>query len=296
MHEFDLKIGATVNCTDGKCGQLAKYVVDPRTTEVRNLIVEKGFLLKEARIFPIELVERVTADGIDLSLTSNAVGNYRQYRLKKIEQVVPAGGGGEVVHAGAYGTVVTGPQLGTVSERIHEGVSPMMAVLDRNTSVHGLNGTVGSLTHLIVTPDSGAIRKLVVRRGALMTRLLTIPGEVVRDFGEERVKVEVTDRDIEALPEYREDEGEIGTRAPRATTPAESEPDPASAHESLATTIERLLVTDPRTEDCAIEVIDERGVIILEGTVDSPQARAAAEVLAAQQPGVVSVTNNLRLT
>lgn len=296
MYEFDLKLGATVNCTDGKCGQLAKYAVNPGTHEVRSLIVEKGFLLKEARIFPVELVERVSADGIDLDLESQAIGNYHQYRFKTVEQPVPAGSaGGGMVHSDAYGTVVTGPKLGTVSERIHEGVSPTLIVVDGHTMVEGLDETIGSLTHLVVAPDTGSIRRLVVRRGALMTKNLTIPGALLREVSEERLYVDVTERDIDALPEYQAGDREDGTRAPQGTPTAAATLEQPPAEEALATTIERLLISDPRTEGAAIDVIDDRGIITLEGTVDTPQARAAAEVLAAQQPGVISVTNNLRL-
>lgn len=294
MNEFDLKLGATVYCTDGKCGQLAKYVVDPKTHEVQNLIVEKGFLLKEARIFPIALVERVTGDGIELSIGSSAVEQYRKYQQKKVEHAVAAGSGAGVLHTDAYGTVMGEPRVGTVSERVHEGVSPTLIVLDGNTEVEGLDGTIGSLTHIVVVPDSGSIRRLIVRRGALLAKSLIVPGPLLRELGEERLQVEVTERDVAALPEYAPRPNDVGTRPRQEKRDADwEEPDPDN--ESLTTAIERALLADPRTEFSAIDVIEDRGVITLEGTVDSSEARLVAAEIAAQHASVLSVTNNLRV-
>jgi osmotically-inducible protein OsmY len=53
----------------------------------------------------------------------------------------------------------------------------------------------------------------------------------------------------------------------------------------LTTAVSRALVEDPRTRDGIVEVIDEHGVITLLGTVPT----------AAAQPGVISVTNSLRV-
>jgi osmotically-inducible protein OsmY len=55
------------------------------------------------------------------------------------------------------------------------------------------------------------------------------------------------------------------------------------------------LVTDPRTEVSAIEVTSEQGVVTLRGMVDSTQIRDVAAEIAAEQPGVLSVLNELEV-
>jgi hypothetical protein len=55
------------------------------------------------------------------------------------------------------------------------------------------------------------------------------------------------------------------------------------------------LLSDPRTELETIEVIDDRGVVTLKGTVGDPEVRHAAEEIAAGQSGVLSVTNALEV-
>jgi osmotically-inducible protein OsmY len=55
------------------------------------------------------------------------------------------------------------------------------------------------------------------------------------------------------------------------------------------------LLSDPRTSISVIEIVNERGVVTLKGKVDSAKVREAAEEIAAEQPGVLSVVNALEV-
>lgn len=55
------------------------------------------------------------------------------------------------------------------------------------------------------------------------------------------------------------------------------------------------LASDPRTKEAAIEVANDRGIITLAGKVKSNEARQAAEEIARQQAGVVTVINELKV-
>jgi osmotically-inducible protein OsmY len=55
------------------------------------------------------------------------------------------------------------------------------------------------------------------------------------------------------------------------------------------------LQNDPRTDEAAIEVINDRGVITLAGEVDSRETREAAAEIARAQPGIISVVNTIRV-
>lgn len=63
----------------------------------------------------------------------------------------------------------------------------------------------------------------------------------------------------------------------------------------LAAQVAMALFEDPRTSDAVIEVIDERGMITLDGEVNSAETREAAEEIARDVTGVTSVVNLLRL-
>lgn len=63
----------------------------------------------------------------------------------------------------------------------------------------------------------------------------------------------------------------------------------------LRTRVANALADHPETNESVIEVINESGVITLSGEVASQEARQAAETIASEQPGVISVVNSLKV-
>ncbi len=59
--------------------------------------------------------------------------------------------------------------------------------------------------------------------------------------------------------------------------------------------VDTALAEDKRTAEFEINVIDEQGVVTLTGSVASPEAKTAAEDIAAAQAGVIEVINNLEV-
>jgi len=56
------------------------------------------------------------------------------------------------------------------------------------------------------------------------------------------------------------------------------------------------LMSDPRTENSMIDVSNDRGIVTLEGTVSKEDTRQAAEQIAKQQEGVVTVINAIKVS
>jgi osmotically-inducible protein OsmY len=59
--------------------------------------------------------------------------------------------------------------------------------------------------------------------------------------------------------------------------------------------LENILAHDPKTEDLAIDVIEENGLVTLDGTVPSEKARREVEALVEKQKGVLEVVNELEV-
>jgi osmotically-inducible protein OsmY len=66
-------------------------------------------------------------------------------------------------------------------------------------------------------------------------------------------------------------------------------------HSELAQRVSAALQDDPRTQDAAIDVVDESGIITLTGSVASDDIHQAAEEIARQQEGAVQVINELQI-
>lgn len=58
----------------------------------------------------------------------------------------------------------------------------------------------------------------------------------------------------------------------------------------------KALAASPQTRDAVIEIINENGLITLAGEVDTPETRQAIRQTVSNQPGVISVVNNLKIT
>jgi uncharacterized protein YrrD len=303
MDEFDFNIGAQVHCQDGKCGKLAKVVVHPDTWQVTDLIVEEGFLLKRARVFPITVVESTTAEDIYLSIESADLNNYREYREVEYEQ--PAFTGqttpvhtGEVVFPG--GVTVTDWNVPVVRRKVHMGISSQdLQLIKQGTPVENHEGVIGKVDHVIIDAHSNEITHLVVRHGIISIERLDIPISLVEHIGENHVLVTATNEELKQLPPYEPPD------RPQSETVVVGQSETITEHttkesilvsdQALADQIEAVLFADPRTGTNAIEVINDRGVITLGGEVDSQAQREAAGEIAAAQPGVISVVNTLRV-
>jgi uncharacterized protein YrrD len=316
MNELALSFGAGVSCTDGKCGKLRAVAVNRDMLEVTHLIVEEGFLLKKARVFPFSLVARAAGD-IELSIGSTMAADYPQFREETIETPGASPMAGNGYMEGAYHVASAPPAL---KRKVRHGVPDERPVLERGVPVITPDGRTGRLDQLLVDEASGRISGLVLEQGVLFLSRRFLPVEMIESVAESGIYIDATPEQLEALQPYAEENGEPAMIDPSATampdesrlvhpagsdpsTRREAEPEAQPAPpaqglggaEDVKYRVARALDEDPRTADEPIEVTFERGIVTLGGFVASPQARAAAEVIAATQPGVISVVNTLKL-
>ena len=55
------------------------------------------------------------------------------------------------------------------------------------------------------------------------------------------------------------------------------------------------LINDPRTKNAQIDVVNDRGIVTLQGTVKKDDVRRAAEEIARRQDGVITVINEIKI-
>ena len=56
------------------------------------------------------------------------------------------------------------------------------------------------------------------------------------------------------------------------------------------------LLEDPVTKNAQIDVVNERGIVSLKGTVDKESIRQSAEMIARKQAGVITVINEIKVS
>lgn len=182
MDELELIIGARVYCKNGKCGRLSKVAVEPQRGRVTHIIVEDGFLQRHSRVFPISAVAQATTGDIYLALAEDDLGQYPQYQEEVVERPAPGDADGAKAGNGTNrGDIFTPPEP-VIRQKIHQGISPELTVVERGTPIKGVKGAVGRLDYLLVNPHDGRILGLVMQQR-------TIPTSVVQAIDEHGISV-----------------------------------------------------------------------------------------------------------
>jgi uncharacterized protein YrrD len=210
---LDFDIGAQARCRGESCGKLGRVVIDPDSDSVVSLIIEQGFLQKESRVIPLRLVLEASPDTIELDVDRDDLDRYPEY--DEVEYAVPSDDWRhdqyQVSEAAywtpPYRTVVEMPVVPMVRQTIHEGIPSTQEVIGKGTPVRDrTDEDLGHIDHVLTSRESGAITHLVIDTGGLLrSDLRVVPIGRVIEIDDQGVIIDVQDRELEDMPEYRED-------------------------------------------------------------------------------------------
>jgi hypothetical protein len=184
-----LQLGTTVHCTDGNFGELADFVILPRTRRVTHVVVAPPFHHSQARLVPIELID--VAEGtpglIELRCTTGearalpAIQVYAHLRLAEAPAAAPGWDLGiqqavALSTARALDTDALEPHVSLVYDRVPVGAVEVR----RKSEVTGAGGEwIGYLDGVTVDP-AGAIEDVVIEHGHLPGRqCVSVPSSTV---------------------------------------------------------------------------------------------------------------------
>ena len=278
------KLGAQVHCSDGSYGKLAKIAIDPSFYEVVYLITEEGVLLKRARAFPIETVERAEEDNIYLSFSSNELVNYPEYSEEVIERPLensytqPAITLSEVGVTGANYSL----DINVIREKIRIGIPDELIVIGSRTNVTSEEGESWNLEAVQVHDEVSEIISFAVQRGLIFSEYEHFPIEWAESITEERITLKLTADSVKPFKAEQE-----------AIEASMLEPTAVATRSVLVAEVENALEDDIRTRGYPIQVSQDDWKIILNGRVNTIEAHEAAAEIAANHPDVSSVVNNL---
>jgi uncharacterized protein YrrD len=204
MTQLNFHMGVQVQCTNGQCGKLAGVVMNPESRCITDLIVEKGFLLKHDRILPLSVMEGATEENVYLSLNSNELDQYPEYRVIEYEEPVTGLEQQSTPVVTPYGMQqgALDPVVPMVKKKIREGIGPGQKVIERGMHVNSTSGTFGKVDHMLMNPESKEVTHLVVRRGMIFSDHVVIPISIVEEVREDSIFVTGADEELEQLPRY----------------------------------------------------------------------------------------------
>ena len=205
------KQGTDVFSSDNeKIGTLDRVVMDPRTKEISHIIVREGFLFREDKVVPMDLLGSVTDERIILQGSKdhlNELPDYEETHYVSRDATVdddmntlywnpPAySGAGYSQYPVIYPTDL---YIRRTEKNIPEG----MVALAEGAKVLAEDGEhLGNIETLVTDPNE-RVTHLVISSGLLMKERKIIPSHWLSAVTDDEVHLSVDSRLLERLPEY----------------------------------------------------------------------------------------------
>lgn len=208
--------GADVFSAAGeKLGTISRIVIDVKTRDVTDLVVERGILLKEEKVVPVGLVDLENEGRIILRETNQDVDDFLNYETTHYVPVDPPG-----VHQAnievAYWYPPANPQIqmpiaGVFQDNPSDTVSQTQTAIPEGrvaiaegAQVVGADGKhIGNVEQVIT--NSNSITHFVIGKGFLLKEHKLVPASWVDNVKEDKIHLAVEAPLFERLPGYKPD-------------------------------------------------------------------------------------------
>ena len=210
--------GAEVFTAAGESvGTISRIVIDAKTRDVTDLIVERGALLKEERVVPVGLVDLEHEDRITLRETNQTVDDFPRYEVTQYVDADPGTGPYENVE-----TAYWYPPVGFQMQLPHVGVHPAFVpdevpvtetsvpegriVISEGAQVISADDEhVGNVEQVIVDSEN-TVSHFVIGKGLLLKEHKLVPALWVSSVDDDKIRLSVKSRLFDRLPDYHPDE------------------------------------------------------------------------------------------
>lgn len=209
------RIGSSVACQDGGCGDLRRLVVDPVAGAVTHLVVEPVHRRFGGHLVPTKFVQAAGDHEVHLSLTLAEFERLDQaddlhflpgrpgYGYEPQDVMLAPHFAAGIGVAGAAALNPIGPSLIAGPDRIThpDRVPPEEIEVKRGDQMSAVDGPIGQIKGFVIDPADDKATHVLVEEGHLWgKREIAIPiGSVKLVDGE--VKTDLSKDQIEALPD-----------------------------------------------------------------------------------------------
>jgi uncharacterized protein YrrD len=226
--KMQYKKGMNLISSDGKkVAELERVVINPHDGAVSHLVVQKGFLMLEERVLPVDMVQSTGDKDIYLRIDKAQLDQLphffdTEYVALGEEDLVRHGYGSEgeplplywypmtasapLTWGGGYLGTVPGttdfPYKVTQEQNIPEG----SVALKEGAKVIGNDGkSVGNISQIVVGNEDERMTHLIISKGLLNQEKKLIPANWISEINEEKVALSVSSNLVENLRDYQEE-------------------------------------------------------------------------------------------
>ena len=199
--ETEFTVGARASCSDGRCGEVRRLIIDPATDTVTHLVIQPGHDQEAARLVPVHLVE-TTGGGVRLRCTLVEFGELGHAEKREFADQADEEVGDDRIYGVDYARL--GMRMPAVAARrriILQDVVPDGEIqLRPGDRVHAVDGEIGRVQGFIVGPGDDRVTHVLLQEGHLWGhKEVAIPISAVTgvDAG---IRLNLTKEQIRNLP------------------------------------------------------------------------------------------------
>ena len=190
--ETQFTIGAEANCSDGECGEVRRFIIDPATETVTHLVIEPKHGHEPGRLVPIDLIDSTTG-GIRLRCTIAEFLNLERAEETELAEQTGLGGTG----------MPGGPPMGIPqpTQVVFTDIVPRGEIeVAPGDPVHATDGEIGQVRGFLVDPSDHRMTHVLLREGHLWGRKeVAIPVSAVTGV-QNGIRLNITKQQVENLP------------------------------------------------------------------------------------------------
>jgi uncharacterized protein YrrD len=208
--------GAEVFTAAGeKIGTISRIVIDVKTKDVTDLVVEKGALFKDEKVIPVGLVDLEDEDRIVLRETNQGVDDFLDYETTHYVPIDQAGSQYENIETAYWYPPVnfqipTGGVLpGVIPDYVLQTESSIpegrIAISEGAQVISADDKHVGNVEQVIASSDNNTVTHFVVGKGFLLKEHKLVPAFWAMNVADDKIILSIEARVFERLPDYQPD-------------------------------------------------------------------------------------------
>jgi hypothetical protein len=170
---MEFTIGARASCSDGRCGEVRRLIIDPATDTITHLVIQPGHDKQAARLVPVHLAE-TTDGGVRLHCTRAEFGQLDHAEQRELAEeahyIGPADAQyiGRVAGFGGPGEgIYRGPGQRLYKMTVEDVVPMGEGQVRPGDRVHAVDGEIGRVQGFLVNPGDDRLTHVLLQKGHL---------------------------------------------------------------------------------------------------------------------------------
>ena len=203
---LDIRMNASVTCTDGDAGHIQALVVNPVQKALTHIVVGKHESDQWSQhLVQINVVQEASPDQVQLTCTLAELADmepFVEHRYIGPEDIDPTIPDYVSMEAGQYMSPYTVDMYQGGMDVGVEAIPHDELAIHRGANVEATDGKIGQVGEFVVEPGSGHITHVVLKKGHLWRkREIAVPVSHVRQVMGDVVYLDLDKDAVEALPE-----------------------------------------------------------------------------------------------